>query len=255
MTEGADAPNLALPNGQDALIEAVAAANPDTVVVLETGGAVLMPWLDATRAVVAAWYPGERGGEAIANVLFGSVEPGGRLPVTFPASESQLPRTKIPGWGLPGNESFAVDYAEGADVGYRWFARRGFEPRFPFGFGLSYTTFSYSGLKISGARDLTASLVVRNTGMRAGYAVPQVYLTAAGGQSERRLVAWSKVLLQPGQEKRLSAPIDPRLLAKFDTTQSQWRIPAGAYEFSLGDSAEHFVESTSRSLRGATLPP
>jgi beta-glucosidase len=244
-----------LPDGQDALIAAVTAANPNTVVVLETGGAVLMPWLDATRAVVAAWYPGERGGEAIANVLFGAAEPAGRLPVTFPASESQLPRPKIPGWGLPRTESFAVDYREGADIGYRWFARRKLEPLFPFGYGLSYTTFDYSGLKITGAHDLVATFEVRNTGKRAGYAVPQVYLTGAAERPERRLVAWAKVLLQPGEKKRLTAPIDARLLAEFDATASKWRVAAGSYEFSLGDSAEHFAEARSSRLPAATLPP
>ena len=255
MTEGADAPNLSLPNGQDALIRAVTEANANTVVVLETGGAVLMPWLETTRAVLAAWYPGERGGEAIANVLFGDVEPAGRLPVTFPASESQLPRTEIPGWGLPRSESFQVDYPEGADVGYRWFARHSLVPQFPFGYGLSYTTFGYSGLKITGSRELVASLEVHNTGQRAGYAVPQVYLTSVAGRPERRLVAWGKVLLKPGEGRRLSVPIDSRLLATFDTTASRWQLAAGAYDFALGDSAAHEVATTSRNLRGASLPP
>ncbi len=255
MTEGADAPDLSLPSEQDALIDAVAAANPHTVVVLETGGAVLMPWLDATGAVVAAWYAGERGGEAIANVLFGAVEPGGRLPVTFPVSEGQLPRTAIPGWSSSANEPFVVDYPEGADVGYRWFARRGMRPRFPFGYGLSYTTFGYSGLKISGSRDLVVSFEVRNTGKRAGYAVAQIYLTRRAGRPERRLVAWGKLLLQPGEQKQFSARVDPRLLADFDTSASEWQIAAGDYDFSLGDSAEHFTQTASQILPATTLPP
>ncbi len=255
MMEHYDAPDLTLPNGQDELIRAVAAANPRTIVVLQTGGAVLMPWLERVPAVVAAWYSGQRGGDAIANVLLGAKEPGGRLPVTFPAAEEQLPSPQIAGSGLPEGQPFVVDYPEGADVGYRGFARRGVKPLFPFGFGLSYTTFSYGDLAVSGARDVRVAFEVTNTGKRAGYAVPQVYLTAARGSPEKRLLGWSKALLAPGETKRFSVQVDPRLLADFSTDANRWEIGAGRYEIALGSSADDFAASASHSLRGRTLPP
>jgi beta-glucosidase len=255
MLEHYDAPDLTLPNGQDELIRVVAAANPRTIVVLETGGAVLMPWLDRTAAVVAAWYPGQRGGEAIANVLFGEAEPGGRLPVTFPASEAQLPSPEVAGRGLPPEEPFVVDYPEGPDVGYRGFARRGARPLFPFGFGLGYTTFSYSGLAARGTRDVSVVFEVTNTGERAGYAVPQIYLTAARGSAEKRLLGWSKALLAPGEKKRFSVDVDPRLLAEFSPGPNRWEIAAGGYELALGASADDLVARTQHTLRARTLPP
>jgi beta-glucosidase len=255
MLEHYDAPDLSLPNGQDEVIRAVAAANPNTVLVLETGGPVLMPWLTDTPAVVAAWYPGQEGGAAIANVLFGVAEPAGRLPITFPKREADLPRPTIPGSDLPDGQPFTVDYVEGADVGYRWFARKGTEPAFPFGYGLSYTTFRYGGLAVSGGRDVRVDLDVTNTGTRAGWAVPQVYLTAARGTPERRLVAFGKALLAPGETKRFSLPVDPRLLADFDAAAQRWTIAAGDYELALGDSAEHFIARRTEHLAARTLPP
>jgi len=250
-----DAPDLSLPNGQDDLIRAVTAANPRTIVVLETGGPVLMPWLDKTAAVVAAWYSGQRGGVAIANVLFGAKEPGGRLPITFPASESQLPRPELPGFGLRDGQGFTVDYSEGSDVGYRDFARRGLKPVFPFGYGQSYTTFSYGGLAVSGSRDVRVSFEVKNTGARPGYAVPQVYLTSSLGKAQRRLLGWEKALLAPGESKRFSVAVDPRLLAEFSTDANAWQIAAGSYEIALGTSAEDLVARASTNLRVRSLPP
>jgi beta-glucosidase len=255
MMEHYDAPDLTLPNGQDELIRAVVAANPRTIVVLETGGAVLMPWLERVPAVVAAWYPGQRGGSAIANVLFGAKEPGGRLPITFPASEQQLPSPTLAGADLAEGEPFVVDYREGSDVGYRGFARRGVKPLFPFGFGLSYTTFSYGGLAVSGTRDVRVAFEVTNTGARAGYAVPQVYLTAARGSAEKRLLGWGKAMLAPGETKRFEVPVDPRLIAEFSVDANRWEIAGGSYEIALGASADDLVARTSHSLRARTLPP
>jgi len=255
MMEHYDAPDLTLPSGQDELIRAVVAANPRTVVVLETGGPVLMPWLDRTAAVIAAWYPGQRGGAAIANVLFGAAEPAGRLPITFPAAETQLARPVLPGIDLRDRQPFAVDYHEGADVGYRDFARRGLKPAFPFGYGQSFTTFSYGGLAVSGSRDVRVSFEVKNTGARAGYAVPQVYLTAARGKAERRLLGWDKALLAPGETKRFSVAVEPRLLANYSSEAGQWQIAAGTYEIALGASAEEIVARTDHELRARTLPP
>ena len=255
MSENFDAPDLSLPQGQDELIRAVAAANPRTVVVLETGGPVLMPWLDKTAAVVAAWYPGQRGGDALANVLFGVAEPGGRLPLTFPAAETQLPRPEIPGWAQRTGTPVTVEYREGADVGYRDFARRAQKPLFPFGHGLSYTTFAYGGLEASGTTDLHVSFTATNTGSRPGYAVPQVYLTAALGVADRRLLGWGKALLAPGETKRFTVNVDPRLLAKYSTAAHGWQLAAGQYEIALGASAEELVARTEHELSARKLAP
>jgi beta-glucosidase len=255
MSENFDAPDLTLPQGQDELIGAVAAANPRTVVVLETGGPVLMPWLDKTAAVVDAWFPGQRGGEAIANVLFGVAEPGGRLAVTFPAAETQLPRPEIPGFGPPERVPVTVEYREGADVGYRDFARRGEKPLFAFGSGQSYTTFAYGGLEVSGTTDVTVSFTATNTGQRPGYAVPQVYLTAVPGGPDRRLLGWGKALLAPGETKRFTVQVDARLLAKYSTQARGWQVAGGKYEIALGASAEELVARTEHELRARKLDP
>jgi beta-glucosidase len=243
MTEGLDQPDLSLPSGQDALIDAVAQANPNTIIVLETGGPIVMPWLDKTAAVVEAWYPGARGGEAIASVLYGDTNPSGRLPVTFPASVDQLPFPILPGsdtldadfFGRPKpGESLSVDYNhDGSDVGYRWFARTGAKPLFPFGYGLSYTSFASSGLKIAG---LTASFTVTNTGGREGADVPQLYLVSINGTKTLRLAAFDKLSLAAGASKKLKLTIDPRLIANWK--DSGWQIAGGSYGFALGSSAE-----------------
>jgi beta-glucosidase len=245
LTEGIDVPDLNLPAGQDQLIAAVAAANPNTIVVLETGGPIVMPWLDKTAAVVEAWYPGARGGEAIAAVLYGDVNPSGRLPVTFPASVDQLPFPKLPGADTldpdfqgkakPG-ETLSADYdVNGSDVGYRWFARTGAKPAFAFGHGLSYTSFTHSGLKLSAGSTITASFTVRNSGAKQGADVPQLYLVDAAGKKTQRLAAFSKLSLAPGASQKVSVTIDPRLIANWD--KDGWTIAGGAYGFALGSSA------------------
>jgi beta-glucosidase len=246
MTEGLDQPDLSLPSGQDALIAAVAEANPNTIVVLETGGPVVMPWLDKTAAVVEAWYPGARGGEAIAAVLYGDTNPSGRLPVTFPASVSQLPFPELPGSDTleadffgrakPG-ESLSADYdRDGSDVGYRWYARTGAKPAFAFGFGLSYTMFEHSVLKMNSGRTLSARFTIKNTGSTAGADVPQLYLVSVNGKNKLRLAAFDKVSLAPGASRSVSVSIDPRLIA--DWKQGGWQIEGGTYGFALGTSAE-----------------
>jgi len=256
MIEGEDAPDLTLPNGQDALIEAVAAANPRTVVVLETGGPVLMPWLAKVGAVVEAWYPGARGGEAVADILFGDVNPSGRLPITFPVSTAQLPRPEIPGFGTKDGTEFDVDYTiEGADVGYRWFARRKQTPLFPFGFGLSYTHFDYANLKVDGGDTLKVDFDVRNSGKTAGQDVPQVYLTDAAGKARMRLVGWQRVSLRPGETVHVSLKADPRLLADFDEAAHDWRIDTGRYQVALGASATDLKLRGAAELKAAKVKP
>lgn len=255
-TEGEDVPDLSLPNGQDDLIEAVAAANPRTIVILETGGPVLMPWLGRTAAVLEAWYPGGRGAEAIASVLFGDANPSGRLPVSFPRSIADLPRPAIDGWGqeLP-LKPFAspappitADYdIEGSDVGYRWYSRQGKPTLFPFGYGLSYTSFVRGGLKTDGR---TASFSIVNSGGRAGADVGQLYLVSVAGEPKLRLVAFDKVFLKPGEQRKITVSIDQRLLASWK--DRGWTIRGGTYEFAIGADAEHLGPSVAVKLHART---
>jgi beta-glucosidase len=234
-TEGTDSSSLSLPGGQDALIAAVANANPRTIVVLETGNPVTMPWLADVKGVVEAWYPGQEGGRAIADVLVGAVNPSGRLPMTFPADDGQNPRAQLPGLGAPDGTEQAVDYPEGSDVGYRWFAANGQRPLFPFGHGLGYTRFEHEGLKLRGGDAVTVSFTVRNRGAREGADVPQVYLINAAGRRLQRLAGFARVSLRPGQRREVQLKVDPRLLADWDG--NGWHIRGGTYGFALGKSA------------------
>jgi beta-glucosidase len=251
-SESIDAP-LVLPDGQDALVEAVAAANPRTVAVLETGGPVLMPWAGRVAGILEAWYPGTAGGEAIANLLFGRANPSGRLPVTFPRDESQLPRPVRPGTGLKDGEMFSIHYSEGAAVGYKWFDAKELEPLFPFGHGLSYTHFDYSGLRASAPKGrLTASFRLRNAGRARGMDVPQLYVSGAGWEAPKRLAGFRKVDLAPGASTTVTVTIDPRLLATF--SGNRWRIAGGAYKVLLGASSRDIRQTASVRLAPRTLP-
>ncbi|WP_445376363.1 beta-glucosidase [Niveispirillum fermenti] len=249
---------LTLPDGQDAVIEAVAKANPRTIVVLQTGGPVFMPWLDRVGAVMEAWYPGTAGGEAIARVLFGEVDASGRLPVTFPKSLDQLPRPKLDGEDLPQDTPFDVDYHEGAAIGYKWFDKKGLTPLFPFGHGLSYTSFAYKDLTAVQGDDgtLTLSGTVTNTGQRAGKAVPQLYVGPRDGgwEAPKRLAGWQKLDLAPGASAQFSVPVDPRLLAMYDTAGRQWVVTPGRYRVWLGASATDLPLTADVVLKGASLP-
>src|SRR5690606_8448866 len=181
---------------------------PNTIVVLETGNPVSMPWRDKVKAILQAWYPGQAGAQAIAEVLAGKVNPSGRLPITFPESLEQIPRPELPGLGTPWGSAVTIEYNEGAEVGYRWFSKNNIEPMYAFGHGLGYTTFDYSDLKVEGGETLTASFTVKNTGERAGADVPQIYLT----EPRMRLLGFERVELQPGEARRVSIVADPRLL-------------------------------------------
>ncbi len=267
--EGADAPGLSLPGGQDTLIGAVAAANPHTIVVLETGNPVTMPWLDRVAAVAEAWYPGQRGGDAIANVLFGRVDAAGRLPITFPAAQAQLVHPDLPGLdallaltadGARGYQTarlppFSVAYPDGGDAGYRRFAKENLRPLFAFGHGLSYTAFRYGGLRVTGGATLSATFTVTNAGSRTGTDTPQLYLTRRLGAPEMRLLGWSQVTLAPGASRALSIVADPRLLADFDATGGVWRIPQGAYEVSLGAASDQLGERATAPVEAQVLNP
>lgn len=239
MGEGHDKLALGLPGDQDRLIEAVARANPRTVVVLHTSNPVAMPWLDQVAAVVEAWYPGQEAGASLAAVLFGDMNPSGRLPITFPASEQQGPAqnwTEYPGDGK------TVNFTEGVFVGYRWYDAKGQQPLFPFGFGLSYTTFVYSGLRVergSGASTAMVSVRLRNTGRREGAEVAQLYLSYPPEAQEppRQLKGFLKVRLKPGASQVISMPLDEQSFSAWDESVHKWRVYPGTYKISVGSSS------------------
>lgn len=266
-TEGADAKDLSLPDGQDDLISAVASATPHTVVVLETGNPVDMPWHGSVGAILEAWFSGQKGGEAIADVLVGRYNPSGRLPMTFPASLDRVPNPKLAGIGLPIDPSrrgpmgskgtdpipFKVQYPEGADVGYRWYAAKHLTPLFPFGHGLSYSRFEYSGLKVSGGSKLVASFTVTNRSAVAGTDVPQIYVRSADGA--KRLAGWGRVTLQPGEARQVTVTAEPRILAHWDETRQRYVIDAGRYEVELAHSATDVALSEATRLTTISLAP
>jgi beta-glucosidase len=276
MTEAQDAPNLSLPDNQDTLIAAVAKAQPRTVAVLETGGPVLMPWIGSVPAVLQAWYPGQRGGEAIANILTGKVSPSGRLPITFPVAASQAPRAAPVGLDRltsveaqaaanPANastfqlETFPVEYVEGANVGYRWYEKQRQRPLFAFGHGLSYTSFAYRNPVVTGGRSLSVTFEITNTGKRAGADVPQMYVArdgaSAGTATPMRLAGFTRVTLQPGETRRITLTAEPRIVADYDTKLPGWRIAGGAYRVALAHDAEDRTLMMSAQLDATTMKP
>jgi len=252
---------LKLDDDQDAVVAAVAAANPHTVVVLETGDPVLMPWLDKVGAVVEAWYPGANGGETIAKVLYGQIDAAGRLPITFPASLDQLPHPVLPGsdqlvhGAQDANKPFEIHYDEGSDVGYRWYAKTGKAPLFPFGHGLSYTSFAYDHLTVKGGSTITVSFRVKNTGKRAGIDTPQVYLSAEPTRTQQRLIGWSRVALKPGESRTLSVTADKRLLADWDDSAHGWKLAAGDFKVFVGPDAATKALTGEAKVAGASLKP
>lgn len=241
--EGHDRPSLSLPNDQDALVEAVAASNPHTIVVLKTGGPVLMPWIDRVPAVLEAWYPGEEDGNAVADLLFGTANPSGKLPTTFPKRENETPaHTPQQYPGVNGT----VIYSEKLEVGYRWYDAQKVAPLFPFGFGLSYTTFHLSNLNASasarpGETRVRVSLDVTNTGSRAGAEVVQVYVASppSAGEPPKQLRGFAKVTLRPGETQRVSIALDPRAFSIWDTKTNRWAVVGGKYEILVGDSSRN----------------
>ncbi len=246
-----------LPDAQDRLIAAVARANPRTIVVLETGGPVLMPWLNEVDAVLEAWYPGTRGGEAIARLLLGEVAPSGRLPVSFPRTLEELPHPALPGAQLPQKQPFSAPYTEGAAVGYKWYDSRQRQPLFPFGHGLTYTRFAYTGLKVaSNDGTVTATFDVKNVGAAAGKEVAKVYVGHAGGgwEAPKRLAGWRKIDLKPAGSARVTVNVDPRLLATWSGTAHGWRIAAGSYQIMIGASAQDIRATASVTLQARILP-
>jgi len=255
-SEDMDLPSLALPEHQDDLIAAVAAANPHTVVVVESGGPVTMPWADRVSAILEVWYAGSGGSEAVSNVLFGDVNPSGKLPLTFPRTDADLPHptvvkppkesqadfSKPEPWKqiAAGLAPFQVTYDEGVKVGYKWYDAEKKPVLFPFGFGLSYTTYSYSGLKVTPGQNPKVSFTVKNTGSRDGAEVAQVYasLPAAAAEPPKRLVGFSKFWLKPGESKEVTIDVDPKFISIFNVEKNGWQLLPGEYSFMVGGSSQ-----------------
>ena len=257
-SEDMDLPDLSLPDNQDALVTAVSAANPRTIVVLETGTAVTMPWIDKVSGVLEAWYAGSRGADAVANILFGDVNPGGKLAMTFPLSVDDLPRATVS--KPPKREAregevlqkgtFDVHYDEGLKVGYKWYDAENKRVLFPFGYGLSYTTYNYSNLKISPGEETKVSFSVQNKGARAGEEIAQLYVSLPdAGEPPKRLVGWSKVHLNPGETKEVTITVPARYLSIYDTASSNWTLLPGSYTFMAGGSSRELPLSGKVDLR------
>jgi beta-glucosidase len=265
-SEDMDLPSLTLPEHQDDLIAKVASANPHTIVVLETGGPVTMPWAGQVGAILEAWYAGSAGSDAVANVLFGNVNPSGKLPLTFPHSDADLPHPQIvkpPADSKPdasssepwkqiaaGLKAFQIHYDEGVKVGYKWYDAENKPVLFPFGYGLSYTTFSYSNLRVTAGKTPRVAFTVTNTGNRAGAEVAEVYasLPASASEPPKRLVGWSKVHLKPGESKEITVDVNPKFLSIYSTDQHGWQLIPGEYGFMVGGSSQDLPLKESVSL-------
>jgi beta-glucosidase len=254
-SEAMDLPDLTLPHQQDDIIAAVAAANPHTIVVLETGNPVTMPWVKAPAAILEAWFAGSDGASAVGNVLFGTVNPSGKLPNTFPLSVADLPHPTLttpppesshfsgpvsPETWAKGLPPFQVTYDEGVKVGYKWYEAEKKPVLFPFGFGLSYTTFHYSGLKVTPGGTVKATFTLANTGSRGGAEIAEVYamLPSEAGEPFKRLVGWSKVKLEPKEKQTVTVEIDPKYLSIFDETKKGWSLIPGKYTLFVGGSSQ-----------------
>ena len=252
-SEGYDG-HLELQGNQDALVAAVAKANPKTVVVVESGGAVFMPWASDVPAILEAFYPGIRGGPAIARILTGKVNPSGHLPISFPASSDQLAHPDLPGLGLPGETPTHITYDEGAAVGYKWYDVKGYKPLWAFGHGLSYTSFALSGLTaLPDGKSVKVGFSMRNSGKRAGKGVAQVYVAPAdwkkaGWEAPKRLGAFAKTELKPGKARQIELSVDPRLLATYEAANNNWHIKAGTYRLMVGQASDAEMQSVDVTL-------
>lgn len=274
-SEGVDRKNLILTGGlctlagcspqtvdQNALIERVAAANPNTVVVLDTGGPVVMPWLPKVRGLLEAWYPGEQDGNALAALLFGDVNPSGHLTETFPASAAQLPlrtRAQWPGVTKKGDSVGPHStYSEGLLVGYRWYQAKHLTPLFPFGFGLSYTSFRFSGLRVrTRGGNVRVTFRIANTGHRAGADVAQVYVgdPAVAGEPPEQLKGFLRVALRPGQARRVTITLAPVSFAHWSSRAKTWTVSPGRYAIGVGDSSAHLPLKMTLTRGQARLSP
>ncbi|MCW2945061.1 MAG: Beta-glucosidase [Actinoallomurus sp.] len=246
-SEDGDRQNLTLPGAQDDLVAAVAAANPRTIVVLNTGAPVLMPWLGSVSGVLESWYGGQQNGAALASVLFGDVDPSGKLPQTWPASMSQLPTadpSRYPGTVDVSTNTTSYHYSEGLDVGYRWYDAKRLTPMFPFGFGLTYSRFSFSGISVSpraadAAGDVRVTATVTNTGTRIASDVAQLYVgdPARAGEPPKQLKGFQRVTLRPGRSQRVIFTVAASDLRTWDGNAHAWTANVGTYRIFVGDSS------------------
>ena len=261
-SEGMDLPDLTLPLKQDELIAAVAAANPHTIVVLETGSPVTMPWVEAPAAILEAWFAGSDGANAVGNVLFGTVNPSGKLPNTFPMSVADLPHPTIirpPSGSRPSQSAEKassapppqVVYDEGVKVGYKWYDVEKKPVLFPFGYGLSYTAYAYSGLTVSTEKTVGVTFTVANTGARNGAEVAEVYaaLPAAAQEPPKRLVGFAKVDLKAGEHKTVTVEIEPKFLSIWDVAKNEWSLLPGEYTILVGGSSDKLPLKAAVSLK------
>jgi beta-glucosidase len=274
-SEGMDLPSLSLPNyktedkkdvDQNAIVSAVAAANPHTIVVLETGSPVTMPWVNAPAAILETWYGGNDGANALGNVLFGTVNPSGKLPNTFPKSEADLPHPTVtqpppesergsgpmsPEKRNAGLPPFERPYDEGLKVGYKWYDAEKKPVLFPFGFGLSYTTFGYSGLKVTPGDTVKVTFTLANTGARAGAEIAEIYaaLPADAQEPPKRLVGFAKVNLKAGERKPVTVEIDRKYLSIWDEQQDGWKLLPGEYTILVGGSSDKLPLKATVSLK------
>jgi beta-glucosidase len=276
-SEGMDLPSLALPAykqdgqkgdpdvDQNAVIAAVAAANPHTIVVVETGSPVTMPWVDATAAILEAWYGGSDGADALGNILFGTVNPSGKLPNTFPKSVDDLPRLTVaqppkitfdgamtPEKWAAGLPAFPTDYnIDGLKVGYKWYEAEKKPVLFPFGFGLSYTTYAYSGLTVAPGDTVKVTFTISNTGARAGAEIAEVYaaLPASAQEPPKRLVGFAKVKLDSKAKQTVSVDIDRKYLSIWDEAKNDWSLIPGEYTIMVGGSSDKLPLKASVSLK------
>jgi beta-glucosidase len=255
-SEGMDLKSLTLPHNQDAIIAAVSEANPHTIVVLETGNPVTMPWVDKPAAILEAWFAGSDGASAVGNVLFGTVNPSGKLPNSFPRSESDLPHPTITmppresmGYSGPttpeqraaGLPAFQVTYDEGVKVGYKWYDAENKKPLFPFGYGLSYTTYRYSGLQVTQGDKVKVTFTLANAGAREGSEIAEVYaaLPASAQEPPKRLVGFARVKLNAGEKQNVTVEIDPKYLSIFDEEKNDWSLLPGEYTIMVGGASDN----------------
>lgn len=259
-SEGMDLKSLDLSEDQNKLIETVANANPKTIVVLETGSPATMPWINKVAGVIEAWYPGIRGAEALANILTGEVNPSGKLAITFPKSDADLPHPTLvlpppesqphrppPGADISsfmalrakGLPPFEIYYDEKLKVGYKWYDAEKKSVLFPFGFGLSYTNYAYSGLSVKSGQTLEVSFTVRNNGKIAGTEIAQIYtsLPEAASEPPKRLIGWARVELAPGESKLVSIPVARDRLKIYDEASNDWKLISGNYTVMAGGSS------------------
>ncbi|MGA9673661.1 MAG: glycoside hydrolase family 3 C-terminal domain-containing protein [Terracidiphilus sp.] len=265
-SEGMDLPSLSLAHNQDDLIAAVAAANPHTIVVLESGSPVTMPWVNAPAAILEAWYAGSDGANALGNILFGSVNPSGKLPNTFPKSEADLPHPTVtqpppesqhfsgptsPEQWAKGLPPFQVVYDEGVKVGYKWYDAEKKPVLFPFGYGLSYTTFRYAGLSVTPDEKVKVTFTLTNSGTRDGAEIAEVYaaLPASAQEPPKRLIGWSKVNLKAGENKKVEVEVDPKYLSIFDESKDAWKLVPGDYTILVGGSSDKLPLKATVSLK------